>query len=64
MDEWVITWCYGARIYANYYMPLSMSYNDSIMGSWFHRSPGVSGFIVSCVSCFHRFSGVNSFMVS
>ena len=41
-----------------------MSYNDSIMESWFHRSRGVSGFIVSCVSWFHRFSGVNRFMVS
>ena len=40
---------------------MSMSYNDSIMESWFHRSRGVSGFIVSCVSWFHRFSGVNSF---
>ena len=38
--------------------------NDSIMESWFHRSRGVSGFVVSCVSWFHRFSGVNSFMVS
>ena len=45
-------------------MLMSMSYNDSIMESWFHRSRGVSGFIVSCVSWFHRFSGVNSFMVS
>ena len=45
-------------------MPMSMSYNDSIMESWFRRSRGVSGFIVSCVSWFHRFSGVNSFMVS
>ena len=45
-------------------MPMSMSYNDSIMESWFHRSRGVSGFIVSCVSWFHRFRGVNGFMVS
>ena len=41
-----------------------LCHNDSIMESWFHRSRGVSGFIVSCVSWFHRFSGVNSFMVS
>ena len=60
----VTTWCYGARIYANQYMPMSMSYNESIMESWFHRPRGVSGFIVSCVSWFHRFSGVNRFMVS
>ena len=43
---------------------MSMSYNDSIMDSGFHRSRGVSGFIVSCVKWFHRFSGVNRFMVS
>ena len=41
-----------------------LCHNDSIMESWFHRSRGVSGFIVSCVSWFHRFSGVNRFMVS
>ena len=37
------------------------------MVSWFHRFPGVNGFIgfvVSMVSWFHRFRGVNSFMVS
>ena len=45
-------------------MPMSMSYNESIMESWFHRFPGVNGFIVSCVSWFHRFRGVNGFMVS
>ena len=45
-------------------MLMSMSYNDSIMESWFHRSRGVSGFIVSSVLWFHRLSGVNSFMVS
>ena len=59
----VITWCYGAR-----FMLISMSqclcHNDSIMESWFHRSRGVSGFVVSCVSWFHRFSSVNTFMVS
>ena len=54
---------------------MSMSYNESIIESWFHRFRGVNGFIVSCVSWFHtfhgvkvswfhRFRGVNSFMVS
>ena len=41
-----------------------LCHNDSIMESWFHRSRGVSGFVVSCVSWFHRFSGVNGFKVS
>ena len=45
-------------------MPMSMSYNESIMESWFHRFPGVNGFIVSCVSSFHRFRGVNGFIFS
>ena len=31
-------------------MPMSMSYNDSIMESWFHRSRGVSGFMCFVVS--------------
>ena len=37
------------------------------MVSWFHRFPGVygfMGFVVSMVSWFHRFRGVNGFMVS
>ena len=48
------------------------------MVSWFHRFPGVNGFmvskvswgqefhgfVVSVVSCFHRFRGVNGLMVS
>ena len=34
------------------------------MVSWFHRFPGVNGFIVSCVSWFLRFRGVSGFMVS
>ena len=45
-------------------MPMSMSSNDSIVKSWFHKFRGVSGFIVSCVSWFHRFRGVNGFIVS
>ena len=58
-------------------MPMSMSYNDSIMESWFHRlcqclyhimivswSHGFNGFVVSMVSWFLRFRGVNGFMVS
>ena len=45
-------------------MPMSMSYNDSIMDSWFRRFRGVNGFIVSSVSGFHRFRGVDGFMVS
>ena len=28
-----ITWCYGARSYASYYMPMSLYYNGGIMGS-------------------------------
>ena len=50
-------------------MPMSMSYNESVMESWFHRFRGVNGFIVlrfmvSMVSWFHRFRGDNGFMVS
>ena len=48
-------------------MPIYMSYNNSIMESWFHRSRRVSGFIglvVLIVSWFHRSPGVNSFIVS
>ena len=45
-------------------MPMSMSYDESIMESWFPRFPGVNGFIVSCVSWFHRFRCLNGFMVS
>ena len=45
-------------------MPMSMSYNESIMESWFHSLRAVNGFLVSCVSSFHRFLGVNGFKVS
>ena len=54
-------------------MPMSMSYNESITGSWviggvngfwFHRFHGFIGFVVSMVSWFHRVRGVNGFMVS
>ena len=48
-------------------MPMSMSYNESITGSWV--IVGVNGFwfhrfLVSMVSWFHRFRGVKGFMVS
>ena len=45
-------------------MPISMSYNESIMELWFYRFRGIDGFIVSCVLWFHRFRGVNGLMVS
>jgi len=58
-------------------MSMSMSYNESIMESWFPRFRGVNGFmvsevsrcqwfhgfVVSMVSWFHRFHGVDGFMV-
>ena len=40
---------------------MSLSFNDSILESWFH---GFIGFAVSVVSWFHRFRGVNGVMVS
>ena len=48
-------------------MPMSMSYFESVMESWFHRFRGVNGFIVLCVSwCqwFHSFIGFLVSMVS
>ena len=45
-------------------MPMSMSYNESIMESWFHRFPGVNGFIVSCVSWCQWLHGFIGFVVS
>ena len=45
-------------------MPMSMSYNESIMESWFHRLPGVNGFIVSCVSWCQWLHGFIGFVVS
>ena len=41
-------------------MPMSMSYNESVMESWFHRFRGVNvfrGFIRFVVSTFHGFIG-------
>ena len=45
-------------------MPMSMSYNESIMESWFHRLPGVNGFIVLCVSWCQWLHGFIGFVVS
>ena len=45
-------------------MPMSMSYNDSIMESWFHTFPGVNGFMVSCVSWCQWIHGFIGFVVS
>ena len=45
-------------------MLMSMSHNDSIMESWFHRFPGVNGFMVSCVSWCQWIHGFIGFVVS
>ena len=37
-------------------MPMSMSYNESIMDSWFYRFRGVNGFIVVTARLRMKFS--------